>query len=180
METLLSNSARRLRLMALATLALLLSGCGFTPMHGTVGGSQAFSNVVIVMGEGEDENDREAGFLLRQHMTDRIGDPASALYTLEIDPRVRQVGLGLTGQDRATRFDSVLTARWTLRDAKTGDPVDRGQARGVATFSADRDPYRLFATNDAAVERVSRDVADTLLSDVALAIADYSAKAKAP
>ena len=175
MDTLISSPARRFALMAIATLALFLSGCGFTPMHGTTASTQAFSNINIVMGDGDDENDRAAGFRLRQHMVDRVGTSETARYTLEITPRVLEIGLGLTGQDQATRFDSQLTARWTLRDTKTGTRIERGNARGVATFSADRDPYRRFTTNDAAVERVSRTVADQVLSDVALAIADHKA-----
>ena len=161
----------------LATLAALgataaLSGCGFTPLHAAPSGTATFSQLGVSVGDGKDENDRAAGFMLRQHMLDRTGNPVEPRYTLDIRPSVRQVGLGLTGQDRASRFDSLLEARWELRDTADGAVVDKGRVRSKATFSADRDPYRLLTTSNAAVERVSREVADDILAEVALAIAE--------
>ena len=159
------------RALLLILAALVLTGCGFAPLHATPTGAAAFTDVVVSMGEGKDENDRAAGFLLAQNLMDRIGTADTGPYTLTIRPTVRQVGLGLTGADRASRFDSALAADWTLSDTKTGTVIERGRSTRTATFSADRDPYRLFATNDAAVQRVSRALADDLLADVALALA---------
>ena len=155
--------------------ALFLTACGFTPLHGTATGAQGFSGVSVSVSDGKDENDRAAGFLLRQRLEDRIGRAGSPRYTLDVEPVVRQVGLGLTGQDRASRFDSVFQARWVLRDAATGDLIESGTTRSTATFSADRDPYRLLASNEAAVQRVSARVADDVLAAVALALAGQTA-----
>ena len=152
--------------------ALLLSACGFTPLHGTAAGQQTFNQIGVTVGDGQDENDRAAGFLLRQRLADRLDAPAEPRYLLDVEPRVRQIGLGLTGQDRASRFDSSMEARWELRDAATGELVEKGRTRGTATFSADRDPYRLLSTNEAAVQRVSAQIADDILASVALALAE--------
>lgn len=161
-----------MRALLLVFALVSLSACGFTPLHGAPGAGAAFSDVALVIGDGRDENDRAAGFELRQHLAERMRGQAGADYVLEIEPRVRQIGLGLTGADRASRFDKQLTARWVLRRADTGDVVARGREVARATFSADRDPYRLLATSSAAQSRVARDVADTVLEAVALALAE--------
>ena len=164
-------------LLALGT-ALPLSGCGFTPLHTQPSGTATFEQLDISVSDGRDENDRAAGFALRQHMLDRTGgaNPA-APYRLEIVPDVRRVGLGLTDLDRASRFDSVMRARWTLTESRTGRIVERGLLDGRASFSADRDPYRLLSTDQAAVDRVTRSVADDILVAVAVALAGQPAAA---
>ena len=160
---------------------LLLTACGFRPMHATAIGQAAFNDIDVAVSDGRDEGDRAAGFLLRQRLADRIGQDAGGRYRLSIEPSVRRIGLGLTAQDRASRFDSVMSAKWTLTEAETGARIGRGSASSTATFSADRDPYRQFSTADQGVDRVTRDVADEVLAAVALAIADHEkTAARAP
>ena len=156
------------------TLSLTLSACaGFQPMHGTQGAQTAFSDMSVIMGEGSDEGDRAAGYLIRQRLADRMSTNETPTYQLTIEPSVRQIGLGLSGQDFATRFDRLVRAKWTLTRAKDGEIVARGSADSTATYSADRDPFRLLSTADEATERAARAVADELLSDIALEIAKF-------
>jgi LPS-assembly lipoprotein len=154
------------------TLSLTLSACaGFQPMHGTQGAQTAFSDMSVIMGEGENEGDRAAGYLIRQRLADRMSKNEKPTYQVIIKPSVRQIGLGLSGQDFATRFDRLVGANWTLTRAKDGQVMARGSAGSTATYSADRDPYRLLSTADEATKRAARAVADELLSDIALEIA---------
>ena len=164
--------------LALALLSLpWLTACGFTPMHATPGGQAAFSDVALVVADGEDEQDRAAGFRFAQHMRARIGDVRAPRYQLSVTPEVSRLGLGLTAQDRATRFDRRFVASWVLTDAKTGTIIDRGRSVDTTTFTGDRDPYRLASNDDQSMRRITREVADDVLAEVALAI---SAHATAP
>lgn len=140
-------------------------------MHGTQASETAFSDMAIVMGDGKDEGDRAAGYLIRQRLADRMSVSESPTYQLIIEPSVRQVGLGLSGQDFATRFDRLVTAKWTLTKTEDGASVARGRTESTATYSADRDPYRLLSTSDEATDRAARELADKLLTEVALEIA---------
>lgn len=149
-----------------------LTACGFTPLHQTAVGGATFSNVSLTMQDGRDEKDRAAGFMIEQRLLDRLSAGGKGLYTLNVEPEVRRIGLGLTGLDRATRYDSVMSAKWTLRSREDGSVIARGDTRQTATFSADQDPYRLLSTDLAAQERVARVVADQLLVDIALALAE--------
>lgn len=154
------------------TLSITLSACaGFQPMHGTQASKTAFSDMAIVMGEGKDEGDRAAGYLIRQRLADRMSVSETPTYQLIIEPSVRQVGLGLSGQDFATRFDRLVKAQWTLTKTEDGSTVARGRTESTATYSADRDPYRLLSTSGEATDRAARALADKLLTEVALEIA---------
>lgn len=161
---------------ALMSLTLLtLTACGFTPLHQSAPGQTTFSNLRLTMTDGRDEGDRAAGFMIEQRLRDRLSVSGPSKYQVFVEPRVQRVGLGLTGLDRATRYDSIMSADWTLRDVKTGKVIARGNTRQTATFSADRDPYRLLSTDVAAQERVARIVADQLLVDLALAVSEADA-----
>ena len=154
------------------TLSITLSACaGFQPLHGTQSAQAAFSDMSVIMGEGSDEGDRAAGFLIQQHLADRMSPNDKPTYQLIIEPSVKQIGLGLSGQDFATRFDRLVRAKWTLMQTKDGKIVARGSADRTATYSADRDPYRLLSTSEEATKRAAQAVADELLSDIASEIA---------
>lgn len=162
-------------IFTIAAFALVtpLIGCaGFQPMHGTKATQTAFTDMAVTVGDGEDERDRAAGFLLRQYLAERIGIAEKPTYQLIIEPRGRQIGLGLTGQDFATRYDGTLIAEWSLNRTDDGTVVAGGRTQSTATYSANADPYRLQSTTDAATERAARDLTDRLLTEIALELGE--------
>lgn len=166
MKQLLSTAAFAL------SVPLLASCAGFTPMHGTQSAQTAFSDMSITVGDGKDEGDRAAGYLIRQRLADRISANDKPTYQLLVQPSAQRIGLGLTGQDFATRFDGLVIAEWTLRKNEDGSILATGRTQSTATYSADRDPYRLQSTSDEATERASRELADKILTEVALKLAE--------
>lgn len=162
--------------IACLIVSTAVAGCaGFQPLHGTTAAQAAFSDMAVTVNDGQDEADRVAGFLIQQRLADRMGITEEPTYQLTIDPSSQRIGLGLTAQDFATRFDGVVTARWKLTKRDDGSVLASGTSRSTATYSTDRDPYRLQSTSDEATKRASRDVADRVLADVALEIADLPA-----
>lgn len=161
------------RFLAFLFAAALMTACaGFEPMNATTGAKAAYSDLNLVVNDGRDEGDREAGYLIRQHLADRISLDEDATYQLIITPRSQRIGLGLTAEDFASRFDSRVRANWKLIRIKDGSVIDQGRVERTATYSADRDPYQLISATNEAVERAAREVADRLLTDVALAISE--------
>ncbi|GHA86714.1 hypothetical protein GCM10009069_07420 [Algimonas arctica] len=154
-------------------LSIPLVGCaGFQPMHGTQSAQTAFSDMSVTVSDGKDEGDREAGYLIRQRLADRISAPEKPTYQLLIEPTAQRIGLGLTSGDFASRYDRLVSAKWTLRKSEDGAIVARGQTQSTATYSADRDPYRLQSTSNEATDRAARELADKLLTEVALELAE--------
>jgi LPS-assembly lipoprotein len=157
-------------------LATTLSACaGFQPLHATSGAQTVFADMQVDVANGGDEGDRLAGFTIRQRLTDRTRADDNPAYLLSVSPRSSRVGIGLTGQELATRFDGVVTADWRLTKRDDGREVASGRVRSVTTYSADQDPYRLQTTADRATERAARDVADQLLQQVALELTPKTA-----
>ena len=158
----------------IAALALpLLTACGFTPMHGTGLGANAakFEDVSIKITSGKDAGDKEAGFLVMQRLRDRIGENTGK-HVLELTPKLRRQRLGISADDVASRYDSILEINYKLLDAKSGKILDRGKVRGASTFGAPIDPYGIVAADNNAKQQTAKEVADRLLVKLAGYYAD--------
>src|SRR5687767_9823546 len=88
---------------AASTAALLaLAGCGFQPLYGE--GSPAaemVGRVAVAPLDGEGE----AGFALRERLTERLGPATAPTHRLEVDLELESEGVALTQDDLTTRFN---------------------------------------------------------------------------
>lgn len=158
----------------IAVLAVpLLTACGFTPMHGGGLGSNAakFEDISIQINDGRDAGDKEAGFLVMQRLRDRIGENTGK-HILELTPRLRRQRLGISADDVASRYDSILEVNYKLLDAKTGRILNKGKVKGTSTFGAPVDPYGIVAADNNAKQQTAKEVADRLLVKLAGYYAD--------
>ncbi len=155
---------------ALSAAAFGLSACGFTPMHApsSFAGAEGVTlqQVSVVMADGRDENDKEAGFHVLQRLNDRIG-VNSGPYTLNVTPQWRRARLGISANDVASRYDGIITANYTLVETKTGKVLDRGTITATSTFGASTDAYGVIASNDAAMRNTAEEAADRLIVKLA-------------
>jgi len=148
----------------LAFAALGFSACGFTPVHKNATGltGQSYSNVRIVALDGENPDDKQSGFQIKQSMIDRIGQ-GKGEHILEIYPRLRQRRLGIRGDDVASRFEIELRANYKLIDDKSGDILDEGRLTSVSSFGSPLDPFGRISAEENAAERLAADIADDLV-----------------
>ena len=151
---------------ALATS--FLTACGFTPLHGaaTAGNAAKFEDISIQINDGRDAGDKEAGFLVMQRLRDRIGENTGK-HILELTPSLRRRRLGISADDVASRYDSILSMKYKLIDAKSSKILDRGSVEGASTFGAPVDPYGLVAADNNAQQQIAKEVADRLLVKLA-------------
>ena len=161
------KSLIRLRVLALMFAAIFTASCGFTPMHAPAGAAGAFGNMAIELGTDIAVDDKEAAFWVQQRLTERLGHQSAAAQILEITPTTRRRGLGISGQDVATRYDLSMSLKYKLTDAKTGKVLDRGTISSISTYTASNDPYALIATEKATTKQLAADAADRLLTRVA-------------
>ncbi len=153
----------------IAALAVpLLTACGFTPMHGGAisGNTTKFEDVSIQINDGRDAGDKEAGFLVMQRLRDRIGENTGK-HVLELTPKIRRQRLGISADDVASRYDSILEISYKLLDAKSGEILDKGRVKGTSTFGAPIDPYGIVAADNNAKQQTAKEVADRLLVKLA-------------
>jgi LPS-assembly lipoprotein len=154
------------------TTTLLLSGCGFTPMHATGSSGKTLQDVVVNTKKVTNVADNNAGFLITQRLRDRIGVPSSSTrYTLEVTPKYRRARLGLTDGDVASRYDVTVQARWKLINNKNGRVLGSGSVSTVSTFGAPAGPYGVITADNVGVEQAATETADKLVIEMARAFA---------
>jgi len=154
------------QLVALA-LALLLGACGLKPMYaGGAGGAvaQGLAAVEVSPIEGK------AGWLMRNALTDRLraGGSAGARYRLDVRLDDRLEGLGLLSDDTIARERRTLRARYQLVDLGSGEILLDATAGSDAGIDVVSSEYATIAAEQTALENLSKEVADRIVTRVAL------------
>ncbi|MBA3676098.1 MAG: hypothetical protein H0W74_01675 [Sphingosinicella sp.] len=155
-----------MRTFALA-LILLLTGCGLRPLYG--GGAagpvaQALRSVEVGPIAGR------AGWLVRTALQDRLGQEmgGSPRYKLEVELDDDISGFGIRSDDSVTRERRTLRARYRLVDAAVGTVLLDATAGSDAGIDVVGSEYATVAAEQTALERLSKEVADQIISRVAL------------
>jgi LPS-assembly lipoprotein len=155
-----------MRFFALA-LALLLSACGLKPMYaggatGTV--AQGLAGIDVSTIEGK------AGWLMRNTLVDRLGAgrDGGARYRLDVRLDDKVEGLGLLSDDTVARERRTLRARYQLVDLASGEIVLDASAGSDAGIDVVSSEYATIAAENTALENLTRQVADRIVTRVAL------------
>lgn len=157
-----------MRLVALA-FALLLSACGLKPMYaGGASGAvaQGLSGIEVSTIEGK------AGWLMRNALVDRLGAGqaagGAAQYRLDVRLDDKVEGLGLLSDDTVARERRTLRARYQLVDLASGEIVLDASAGSDAGIDVVSSEYATIAAENTALENLTRQVADRIVTRVAL------------
>lgn len=152
---------------ALLALALLLPGCGLHPLYAGGGSgevAQSLRSVEVAPIEGR------AGWLVRTALQDRLGAPAGtrARYRLEVTLDDDITGFGIRTDDAVTRERRTLRARYRLVAADRGTVVLDATAGSDAGIDVVASEYATVAAEQTALERLSKEVADQIVTRLAL------------
>jgi LPS-assembly lipoprotein len=147
--------------------ALLLTGCGLRPLYGggsSGGVAQALRSVQVAPIEGR------AGWLVRTALQDRLQTPAGAAarYRLEVTLDDDIIGIGIRADDTVTRERRTLRARYRLVEAEKGTVVLDATAGSDAGIDVVSSEYATVAAEQTALERLAKEVADQIITRVAL------------
>jgi len=148
--------------------ALLLAGCGLQPMYaggssGTV--ARGLSDVQVSAIEGR------AGWLVRNALVDRLhsGESGAApRYRLDVRLDDNLEGFALLSDDTIGRERRTLRARYQLVDTTSDEIVldaTAGSDAGIDVVSSD---YATIAAEQTALENLAKDVADRMVTTIAL------------
>lgn len=148
-------------------LALSLGACGLQPMY--VGGgsgavAQGLAGVEVAPIEGK------AGWLMRNALNDRLhaGGSTGARYRLDVRLDDRLEGLGLLSDDTIARERRTLRARYQLVDLGSGEILLDATAGSDAGIDVVSSEYATIAAEQTALENLSREVADRIVTRIAL------------
>ena len=164
-----------MRRAALLCAALLsLSACGLQPMYagGRSGAvAQGLAAVEVTPIEGR------AGWLVRNALRDRLaqsGDSAAARYRLDVLLDDQLEGLGLLTDDTVGRERRTLRARYQLVDLASGEILLDASAGSDAGIDVVSSEYATIAAEETALENLAKDVADRIVSRLALTLRGQS------
>lgn len=156
----------RIRAALLALAPLLLAGCGLQPMYAGGASSPAARGLTAVQ-VGPIEG--KAGWLVRNALVDRLGGGGSApRYRLDVRLDDRLEGLGQLRNDTVSRERRQLRARYQLVDLASDEIVLDATAGADAGIDIVSSEYATIAAEQTALENLSREVADRIVTSVAL------------
>ncbi|SMF63859.1 LPS assembly lipoprotein LptE [Allosphingosinicella indica] len=159
---------------ALILSALALSGCTLRPLYAGGGQgavAQTLGTVTVAPIAGR------AGWLVRTALEDRLGqrEGESPRYRLEIELDDDITGFGIRRDSSVTRERRTLRARYRLVDAAVGTVLLDATAGSDAGIDVVGSEYATVAAEQTALERLAKEVADQIVSRVAV----YAARSEA-
>jgi LPS-assembly lipoprotein len=154
----------------LLAAALALGGCTLRPLYAGGGAgdvAQALRGVDVAPIPGR------AGWLVRTALEDRLGNGAAGpgaapRYRLEVELDDRITGFGIRIDNAVTRERRTLRARYRLVDAALGTTLLDATAGSDAGIDVVSSEYATVAAEQTALERLSLEIADQIVSRVAL------------
>lgn len=158
-------------LIPLVLGSLTVSACGLQPMY--AGGSsgavaQGLAAVEVPAIEGK------AGWLMRNALIDRLGanhvSSGTARYRLDVRLDDKLAALGLLSDDTIGRERRTLRARYQLVDLASGDILLDASAGSDAGIDVVGSEYATIAAENTALENLTREVADQIVTKLALQV----------
>lgn len=149
-----------------ASLMLLLAGCGFAPMYGHTNGQAAIGPVNILEIEGK------AGHVLKTEL-DRILAPeqnGQPPMTLQITIVEQVIPLGIRLDESATRAELRLIANYVLTPPSGGAQI-RGSVNSIVNYDIPTSAFGEIAAQDDARERAAETMAERFRAELAIRMA---------
>lgn len=148
---------------------VMLGGCGLQPMYaGGSSGSVArgLSDIEVPAIPGR------AGWLMRHALQDRLGGSqgTAARYRLDVRLDDRLEGLGVLGDDTIGRERRTLRARYQLVDMASDTILLDATAGSDAGIDVVSSEYATIAAEQTALENLTREVADRIVTQLALTL----------
>lgn len=149
------------RLYLIAFSVVLLTACGFTPVHAP-GGSAAGLQGRIVVAEPDDPN----SYILVQELEQRLGQPSAPAYDLSFSLIVEDEGQAVTETGEITRYSITGLAAYALTPLGSEDPVLSGEVDTFTGYSATGSTVETLAAERDARRRLMVILADRITTEL--------------
>lgn len=153
----------------LAAMALPLSACGLKPLYAGAGSAAindglAAVEVPAIPGQ--------AGWLVRNAINDKLAASGSASPRYRLDIRLDDAlqGLGVLGDDTISRERRTLRARYQLVDISDETILLDATAGADAGIDVVSSEYATIAAEQRALENLSVEIADRIVTRIALTL----------
>ncbi|MFL0355017.1 LPS assembly lipoprotein LptE [Erythrobacter sp. GH1-10] len=154
----------------LALIALVaLPSCGLQPMYaggGSASVAQGMAAIDVPAIPGRE------GWLVRNALEERFGAGGEATPQYRLDVRLDDAleALGVLNDDTITRERRILRARYQLVDLATGEILLDATAGADAGIDVVSSEYATIAAEQSALENLAKEVADRMVTRIALTL----------
>ena len=154
----------------LALIALVaLPSCGLQPMYaggGSASVAQGMAAIDVPAIPGRE------GWLVRNALEERFGAGGEATPQYRLDVRLDDAleALGVLNDDTITRERRILRARYQLVDLSTGEILLDATAGADAGIDVVSSEYATIAAEQSALENLAKEVADRMVTRIALTL----------
>ncbi|MFT3673910.1 LPS assembly lipoprotein LptE [Aestuariivirga sp.] len=153
---------RQLAAIALAAvLSLVLAGCGYRPLYGTVAGSNNGTVVQKLADISIEEQPTRAGQLVRNELISTMGGGGSH-YLLKLTLNENNNAVASIKNTLVKRHRYTINIGYQLIDSSTGKQVAGGRSFSNTDFDEIREPVADMQAFENARERAAREVAQDL------------------
>lgn len=156
--------------------ALPVGGCGLRPLYAGGGSgpvARGLADIAVPPIQGK------AGWLVRNALNDRLaaagGATGAARYRLDVRLDDRLEGFGLLSDDTVGRERRTLRARYQLVDLANGRIVFDASAGADAGIDVVSSEYATIAAEQTALENLSREVAERIVTALAVQLREPAA-----
>lgn len=153
------SSSRRALLVMLSS-AMLLTGCGFHPLHGKSSANKSTADELSRI-KIQIIADR-SGQMVRNELLDLLtpmGEPAKPRYTLRVTLNESKQSLGILKDETASRSNFVLTASFALMTLPDGKTLYGSAVTSQASYNILEQHYASTSAEKNARERTAKEVA---------------------
>jgi LPS-assembly lipoprotein len=162
--------SRFAKALAGITILGLIAGCQVRPLYSTPAGTEG-KLASVSISEADDRVEQQVRNDLIFLFAGGAGEPQNALYHLELNVSVRNIGVLIdVSTDIARAGRIVVSADYNLSKTDTGETVASGKRSSVALVDF---PYQEFAKLRAVRDgenRAARELAELIRADVASAL----------
>ena len=153
----------------LLSAAVSLSACGLQPMYaGGASGvvAQGMSQITVPAIPGR------KGWLVRNELRERLGMVEAGAATYRLDVRLDDdlEALGVLKDDTISRERRILRARYQLVEIASGEIVLDATAGSDAGIDVVSSEYATIAAEQTALENLSREIADRIVTELSLTL----------
>ena len=145
---------------------LALAACGFTPALAPDGPATALMGTVYV----QDPTNKN-GFDLVERLEERLGRPENPRYDLAYTIVTETVGVGITTDNKITRYNLKGVVDYSLTDRASGARVAGGRVQNFTAYTATGSTVAGLAAEEDAALRLMRILADQITAQLIAASA---------
>ncbi len=150
--------------VALVTLLLVVAGCGFEPIYKKDGVSES-GGVNLAKIKVEKINSGREGQILQTHLEDMFnptGAPVTPKYRLDVDVRHHKFAKAVEQSKEVQRYDIEVNAKFSLKDAVTGEVILTDNSRIIGGFDAVPSDFSTYTAEEDGLRRSMKEVAQDI------------------